>query len=112
MASYVELFLDQGTTFNNIITLTDDITNANINISGYTVKSQMRRSYYSTNATAEIVCTLTNPGNGQITMSLPANTTANIKSGRYLFDVDTTDPYGTVNRVLEGIITVTPRVTR
>jgi hypothetical protein len=112
MASYVELFLDQGTTFNNVITLTDDITNANINISGYSVRSQMRRSYYSINATAEIVCSITNAPNGQITMSLPAANTSNIKPGRYLFDVDTTDPYGTVNRVLEGIITVTPRVTR
>ena len=30
MASYVELFIDQGTTFNNIINLTDDTTNTQI----------------------------------------------------------------------------------
>lgn len=112
MAAYVELFMDQGATFNNVINLSDDLTNANINISGYIVRSQMRRSYYSVNATANIICTITNAADGEITMSLPANTTANIKSGRYLFDLETVDTNNTVNRVLEGIITVTPEVTR
>jgi hypothetical protein len=112
MASYVELILDQGTTFNNIINLSDDITNSNINISGYTVRSQMRRSYYSANATANITCTITNAAQGEITMNMSAGTTANIKAGRYLFDLETVDGLGTVSRVLEGIITVTPGITR
>lgn len=112
MAAYVELFVDQGTTFNNVINLTDDVTNISINISGYTVSSQMRRSYYSANATANIICAITSPASGEITMRMDANTTANIKAGRYLFDLKTTDTNGIVNRVLEGIITVSPRVTR
>jgi hypothetical protein len=45
-------------------------------------------------------------------MSLAAANTSNIKAGRYLFDLETTDTIGTVNRVLEGIITVTPQITR
>lgn len=112
MAAYVELFVDQGATFNNIINLTDDITNASINVSGYTIASQMRRSYYSANATANITCTITNAAQGEIKMSMSANTTANIKAGRYLFDLKTIDLAGTVSRVLEGIITVTPATTR
>lgn len=112
MAAYVELFMDQGATFNNVINLSDDLTNANINISGYVVRSQMRRSYYSVNATANITCTITNALNGEITMSMNANTTANIKAGRYLFDLETVDTIGTTTRVLEGIITVTPEITR
>lgn len=112
MAAYVELFMDQGATFNNVINLSDDLTNANINISGYIVRSQMRRSYYSANATANIICTITNAENGEITMSLSANATANIKAGRYLFDLETVDRIGTTSRVLEGIISVSPQVTR
>lgn len=112
MGAFVELFMDQGTTFNTIINLSDDSTNANINVSGYTVRSQMRRSYYSTNATANLVCTITDAANGEITMSLPASNTSNIKAGRYLFDLETIDAQGTVSRPLEGIITVTPEVTR
>ncbi len=112
MAAYVELFMDQGATFNNIINLTDDLTNDSLNISGYLVQSQMRRSYYSANASASISCTITNAANGEITLSLPASETANIKAGRYLFDIQTTDRSNNVVRVLEGIMTVTPRITR
>ena len=112
MAAYTELYIDQGADFNNIINLSDDLTNANINISGYIVRSQMRRSYYSANASANIICTITDAVNGEIVMSLNANTTANIKAGRYLFDVETVDRLGKTSRVLEGIITVTPEITR
>jgi hypothetical protein len=112
MAAYVELYIDQGTTFNNIINLTDDVTNNPINVSGYIVTSQMRRSYYSANISANIVCTLSNASNGEITLSMSAANTSNLKAGRYVFDVKTTDEYDVVNRVLEGIITVQPQVTR
>ena len=112
MAAYVELYVDQGTNFNNIITLMDDVTNLLLNISGYTVRSQMRRSYYSVNASANITCTITAPSNGEITMSMSPEVTANIKAGRYLFDLETIDTFNVVNRVLEGIITVTPQITR
>jgi hypothetical protein len=112
MAAYVELFVDQGADFNNVINLTDDVTNLNVNVQGYTVISQMKRSYYSANASANITCSITNALNGEITMTMNANTTANIKAGRYLFDMRVTDRGGVVSRVLEGIITVTPRISR
>jgi hypothetical protein len=111
MAAYVELYMDQGASFRNVINLTDDVTNDTINISGYLVRSQMRRSYYSMNASANITCTITNAANGEVTLTLPPSNTANIKAGRYLFDVQTVDTSNNVVRILEGIITVTPRVT-
>lgn len=112
MAAYTELIMDQGASFNNVINLTDDLSNASLNILGYTVRSQMRRSYYSVNATANITCTITNSSNGEITMSMTAANTTLIKAGRYLFDLETVDLNGIVSRVLEGIITVTPQITR
>ena len=112
MAAYVELIMDHGSTFSNIIHLSDDTTNAYINVSGYTVSSQMRRSYYSTNVTSNIACTITDAQNGQITMSVTSANTSLIKAGRYLFDVETTTSLNIVSRVLEGVITVTPSVTR
>jgi hypothetical protein len=112
MAGFAELYIDQGTSFNNIINLTDDVTNAAINTSGYTITSQMRRSYYSVNASANITCTITNPANGEITMTLTAGETANIKAGRYVFDVKVNDNLNSISRVLEGIITVLPQVSK
>lgn len=112
MAAFAELFIDQGTTFNNTIYITDDTTNAAVNIAGYSAISQMRRSYYSANITANIVCSIENAANGEISMSLEPNVTANIRPGRYVFDINLTDTSNTVSRIVEGIITVTPCVTR
>ena len=112
MAAYAELYLDQGTTFNNVINLTDDVTNAYINVAGYTVRSQMRRSYFSANASANITCTITDATNGEITMSMTAANTSNLKAGRYLYDVEIVDTLGNTSRILEGVISVTPEVTR
>ena len=112
MAAYVELYIDQGANFRNVINLTDDVTNSVISLASYNVRSQMRRSYYSINASANIVCTITDSSNGEITMTLDSANTAGIKAGRYLFDLETVDSNGFVSRVLEGIITVTPQVTR
>jgi len=112
MAAYVELLLDQGTTFNNIINITDDVTNASVNISGYSFESQLRRSYYSQSISANIICTITNAANGEVTMSISAANTSNIKPGRYVFDVKSTDAANTVTRILEGIITINPMVTK
>lgn len=112
MPAYVELYIDQGSNFNNIINLTNDVTNAPINVAGYTITSQLRRSHYSANASANISCTVTDMANGEITLSMTAANTAVLRQGRYVFDVRMEDLTGVVSRPLEGMVTVTPRVTR
>lgn len=112
MAAYVEIFMDQGADFRTIINLADDVTNTSSDLTGYQVRSQMRRSYYSVNATANIVCSVTSAANGEITMSMTSANTSNIKAGRYLFDLETINGDGYVTRAIEGIVTVTPQVTR
>ena len=39
-----------------------------------------------------------------------STTSSNIKAGRYVYDVKITSPGNTVTRVIEGILTVTPKV--
>ena len=41
-----------------------------------------------------------------------AATSSNIRPGRYLFDVKQVDDQNMVSRVIEGIITVNPQVTK
>ena len=112
MTAYVELYLDQGATFNNIVNVTDDVTNVSLNLANYVIRSQMRRSYYSANASATFECSISNASTGEITMYMSSANTANLKAGRYLFDMEASSPGGVVTRILEGIITVTPEVTR
>lgn len=110
-AAYSNLYLEQGTTFSTTITL-DDVYGEVYNLAGYQASSQIRKSYYSSNATATFSTSI-NQGSGLIILELDSATTANIKSGRYVYDVVITDPIlNNTTRVLEGIIEVSPRVTR
>lgn len=81
------------------------------NLTGFTAKSQMRKSYYSTSATAEFTITINTPSSGIIVMSLPSANTANVAAGRYVYDVAIKNSANTITRVLEGIVNVLPRVT-
>ena len=110
-AAYSNLLMEQGATFNTTITL-DDVYGETYNLIGFTASSQMRKSYYSSNATAVFTTTI-NSGTGTISLALAANTTANIAPGRYVYDtriINTSD--NTVTRILEGIVDVSPSVTR
>jgi hypothetical protein len=110
-AGYSELFLEQGATFNTTITL-DDVSGAPMNLVGYTAASQMRKSYYSSNASATFSIT-TGDANGTITMNMTSANTANIYPGRYVYDVYITSTVGISRvRVLEGIVNVLPQVTK
>ena len=109
-AGYQELFLEQGTDFSTSITL-DDVNGDPYNLTDFTAKSQMRKSYYSTSATAEFTITINSPTSGIIIVSLPSANTSNVAAGRYVYDVVIKDSANTVTRVLEGIVNVLPRVT-
>jgi hypothetical protein len=109
-AGYQELFLEKGTDFTTSITL-DDVNGNAYNLTGFTAKSQVRKSYYSSSTTAEFVITINAPTTGVINMSLNSANTSNIAPGRYVYDVVIKDSANTVTRVLEGIVNVTPQVT-
>jgi len=110
MGTKVNLVVDQGATFQTTINLTDDNGDL-VDLTGYQGASQVRKHYTSSSASANISVTL-GDANGTITLSMSANATANLIAGRYVYDVELTDPSNTVSRVIEGIITVTPQVTR
>jgi hypothetical protein len=109
-AAYTNLYLEKGATFNTTITL-DDVYGNNYNLIGYTANSQVRKSYYSSNATATFVTSI-DTTNATITLTLSAATTSNIAPGRYVYDTTLRDTNGTVTRILEGVIDVSPSVTR
>jgi hypothetical protein len=110
---YSELFLEQGASFNTTITLYD-VNNLSYNLVGYTANSQIRKSYYSANAVVAFTTSFSNtPADGDLTLSLTYQQTANVAAGRYVYDVYLTSQNQTSRvRVLEGIINVTPSATR
>lgn len=107
MALKANLVIDQGTTFASSIEVLDENDNA-IELSNYVARGQMRKTYTSSNAVSFTTTTNT----GILVISLTAGQTANITAGRYVYDVELVDTQNTVVRILEGIVTITPEVTR
>ena len=110
MAGFVELTIEQGANFSTTVTVNDS-NGSPTNLTNYTAAAQLRKSYYSTTATAFTVA-VTNAAAGQITMSITSANTANLTPGRYVYDLLITSPTSVKSRVIEGIATILPSVTR
>ena len=109
MATKANIIIDQGTTFSTIINLTDDNGDP-IDLTGYTGDSEMRKHYTSSNSTSFGVSL--GGVDGTVVLTLSANQTSNLTPGRYVYDVEVTSGANVVSRIVEGIVTVTPEVTR
>lgn len=110
MATISNLYIDAGANYSNIITVS--ATNGQpLDLTGYTVASQMRKSYGSTtfyNFTASIY----NAAFGKLRLQLTPNQSEAIPAGRWLYDVEITSAAGVKSRVVEGIVTVNPQITQ
>ena len=111
MASILNQIIDQGSTWSKQITVYETDGTTIQNLTGYTVASQLRKNYTST-AYTTINATNNSPTSGIIVMSLTATQTAALKSGRYVYHLQITAADGTVTRVIEGVITLRPEVTK
>ena len=109
MAVYANLTVDQGSDFSVEIGVEND-TGA-IDISNYTYRGQIRKTYSSSTA-VDFYTSTNNPVAGKLDISLSSVQTAAMKAGRYVYDVEIVDSIGNVTRVVEGQLEVTPRVTR
>ena len=108
MATKVNLVVDQGSTFQTSVTFNDENGNT-INFSTYSGAAQMRKHFTSSNS---VSFSVNMTSNGVITLGLTANQTANLTSVRYVYDLEVTDSSNLISRLIEGIVTVTPNVTR
>lgn len=110
MALKTNLIIDQGSTFQTTILVTDQ-NGTPIDLTNYTAASQIRKHFTSTSS---VSFTATTGGvAGTITLGLTAAQTANLEGGRYVFDVELyTSNNSIITRVIEGIVTVNPNVTR
>jgi predicted RNA methylase len=107
----INLVIDTGTDFNQTFELELSNQNQPVNLSEYTVSSQMRKYAGSTNA-INFTTSITPPGtSGVIGISLSSEQTLGIKSGRYVYDIVIDD--GEIKtKVVEGMVLVREGVTR
>ena len=122
MAISINYDMDQGANFRFVATRKDSDGFALAITGGATAYCQMRKFYTSTAYTS--LATSITGATGEIVVSLSATGSAAVKAGVYFYDVELhTTPWNTlvngtavgdttVQRIVQGMITVYPEVTR
>ena len=114
MASEVNFTLDQGSTFSLSCVYKDSEGNP-INLTGHTAISQARETVDASTPLWNLVSPtdITLGGSsGEITLTIPATTTANYPAGKtYFYDLELITG-STVIRLIQGQIYISPEVTR
>ena len=108
-AGYQTLELEQGTDFTINLTL-NDVNGIPYDLTNYSIKSQFKKSYYSTTST-DFTIVVNSPVGGTISLNLNSATSANVAPGKYVYDVLLNNTHdNTKSRILEGVLNVTPAV--
>ena len=101
--------MDQGATFEKVI-YAQNSAGGNVTISTGTCAAKMRQSTYSGN---NIHSFSTSVAGSNVTISMTATNTANVAVGQYAYDIEYTQSDATtVERLAEGIVTVSPQSTK
>jgi hypothetical protein len=100
------IIIYQNADFQRTISLSD-ANNEPLNVSGFSANATMKNDPYTTNTNFQTF--ETDLANGSLTLTMWANTTANLYPGYYVYDVVLYNGVDTY-RVLEGIAQVSPGV--
>lgn len=110
MASITNLYVDQGSDYDTVITVNAS-TGLPLNLSNYTVISQLRKSFDSTLAYDFTAAVTGSPTEGRIRLTMAAAYSATIPAGRWMYDVlIVNNETNATRRVVEGIVIINPRV--
>lgn len=110
MSGKLDLTIEQGTTFSRTITI-KDANDVVVDITNDTFAGQVRKRHQSGVAEATMTFAITDGANGEVTASISATDTSSMDTGDFVYDIEWTSG-STVRRLLEGLATVTPEVTR
>ena len=111
MATISNLFIDQDADFSTTVTVNDS-TGSALDLTGYTASAMIRKSYKSTTSTSFTVAFESPRTTGQVTLSLTDTQTGALSAGRYVYDLVIITSGGDKTRVVEGIVTIKPSVSR
>ena len=111
MATISNIFIDQDADFTTTVTI-EDANDSALDLTNYTAAASLRKSYKSSSSTSFTVAFVSPRTSGQITLSLTDVQTGALNEGRYVYDLVITDAGGEKTRVVEGIATIKPSVTR
>ena len=108
--NYVNLNIDQGADFNVEMDLAQD-DGTPVDLTGCQLESNFKQSFYSANVSGYLQISIINAVNGNAIISIDAANTSNVEAGTYVYDVYLIDANSIKMRVLEGKLSIAPRVT-
>lgn len=111
MSAKANIIIKQGSDFSTSMTMTDD-SGFPSDLSGYTGAGQIRKHYTSETFTNLEILFSADRTDGVITIGLGRTATEAMEPGRYVYDVEITSSANTRTRLVEGLVTLTPQVTR
>lgn len=106
MAKKHNLVMDQGSTF---VKSVDIESEDDLALTDYTCRASMRK-HHGANSAFTFSCEIVD--DTTLTLSMSHANTALIEDGNYVYDVEIVSSSNTVTRVLEGLMIVTPEVTK
>lgn len=107
MATIRNLYIDQGSDYSVTITV------EGMNLTGYDVLAQFRKSYGS-NVAYDFEGEVTEASDEQskVTLVYLGEDSAEIEAGRFVYDAKVVSPGGTPKRIVEGLVILSPQATR
>lgn len=115
MATISNLNIDAAADYSSTVTINSvasDGTETTFDLTGYTATASLRKNFASSSST-DFLCSVASPAtDGNVNISLTDVQTEALDRGRYLWDMVITSTGGTKTRVVEGVVTVNPSVTR
>lgn len=108
----VNLTINTGTSFTKSFTIVTD-NGPPFNLTDYTIKSQLRKSPQSSSYINFISTAVSPYSSGVIKIDLEPNSTLNLNTGRYLYDIIiTNNTNGEKRKVVEGSAIISKSITR
>ena len=105
----VDLIINQKASFQVIFTVKNGSNT--VNLTNYTATAKYKQMHQQSDAQAvSITAAVANAVAGQVAISLTANQTSVMQSGKYVYDVAIVDNTNFKTRIVEGNIRVSPGV--
>lgn len=107
---YHDLYINQGSTFQAELFLEDNAKQP-FNLTGYVVRSVIRRNSKSETIDATFDCIISDYLSGNIFIALTPEQTNELVNGTYVYDIILEDTTGEKHKVVEGNVYVSSRIT-
>ena len=106
------LIIKTGTTFEQVFTLEDGVSNSPINLTNFGIATQKRKHRGAITGITTFTTSIYDAVGGKIQIGLSTTQTAQLKPGRHVYDVITTNTTGVMECVVEGMVLVSKAVTQ